>query len=237
MTIARRCERNKWTWVLTCVVVQVRVAVGAQAFEYSTLDGTSPNTMSIGCQSSYLTLPRPVAPCPKWELAPNDPHAVEVAARYQWGTACLVLQDGSSIPSMRNSAVSGLCQSTGQLEGATAAAAAANNWHQMYHYKVGKCHPAKRILIRRTCPQAGTGCNGTLMKESTSTGTGYIYNSTGCIDVSFVNRTAGTGNTNSSEVLCSAREPISTAASFGFLLGLAYLGILSRCTCGPKSRV
>ena len=106
--------------------------------QYAALDGTSPDSTSVGCQDYYLGLPV------GWVIAPNTRASIQVTAMHPWGTYEMVLSDGSEYyttgyydGSMAGQPREWLCCSDGLT-------ALGQNGDQ---YKVNAC--ARRILIMK----------------------------------------------------------------------------------------
>jgi hypothetical protein len=119
------------------------------SYEYRTLDGTSPTSTSIGCQScvcpqcancflSYMALP-----AGGWVLSPDDAAAVAVATAYPWGTDSLVFANGNSIHGPSRTGWQGVQAGSGKL------------LQSGNQYAVNGCD--RRILIRRQIFPAESG--------------------------------------------------------------------------------
>jgi hypothetical protein len=57
---------------------------------FATIDNVVPEDTAVGCQSGSLSVPS------GWTVAANTPDAVGAIMSYQWGTLCLVVNDGFS---------------------------------------------------------------------------------------------------------------------------------------------
>jgi hypothetical protein len=95
-------------------------------YVYASIDNHSVSDSSIGCQSSYVSLPN------GWEVAPYVGGIESMIHTYRWGTHCMILSNGQSYGTLNYS--SGSCGS-GVLE------------QSGNSYRATSC--SRRVLIRR----------------------------------------------------------------------------------------
>jgi len=62
--------------------------ISYRGYKYAIIDGTSPEETSMGCQEKFYNIPE------GWELAELTHAAESAAARFPWGTPCLMFANG-----------------------------------------------------------------------------------------------------------------------------------------------
>jgi len=73
-----------------CDAVSGFYSDASSGYKYATMDGTSYDSTSWGCQSAYLNLPT------GWELAPYDSDGIRIAKVGKWGASVMVYSNGKS---------------------------------------------------------------------------------------------------------------------------------------------
>merc|ERR1712085_128967 len=73
-----------------CDAVSGFYSDASSGYKYATMDGTSYDSTSWGCQSAYLNLPT------GWELAPFDSDGIRIAKVGKWGASVMVYSNGKS---------------------------------------------------------------------------------------------------------------------------------------------
>jgi len=82
----------------SCQIVNFVELAGSR---FATLDDTPATRSAISSQTAPLALPL------GWTLAANSNVTASAAASNMWGTDCLVLRDGSAVPSLSGASCSG----------------------------------------------------------------------------------------------------------------------------------